>query len=222
VKKDPFDSYSFLEEHHSKLNFSPIYFFLTAPKRSELDKNTSPSLKIFQKLIQTTAKKYLVGIHPSVYSHSNKPSLQIEKDLLTSICNHPITKSRFHYLICRLPEDYRRLIEAGITDDYTMGYGTVNGFRASTSRSFLWYDLEKERTTTLRVHPFCWMDANAYYEQNMSTEEAYAELLSYLDAIKKVNGTMMTVAHNHLLGTDSKCKGWGEMYRRFLEEAANK
>ena len=221
LKKDPFDAYSFLEEHHTNFNYSPIYFFLTAPQRSELDKNISPYNKQFRKLIKHISRKSDIAVHPSVYSHSNKTALQIEKDLLASICHKKITKSRFHFLKCLLPEDYRRLIEAGITDDYTMGYGTVNGFRASTSRSFLWYDLEKEETTLLRIHPFCWMDANSCYELQMSPQEAYAELLTYMDQIKQVNGTMITVSHNHLLGDDSVFKGWKEMYGRFLEEVSH-
>ncbi len=221
LKKDPFDAYSFLDEKHDAFRLKPIYFFLTAPQRSELDKNISPYNKQFRKLIKHISKKSEIAVHPSVYSHSNKTALQIEKDLLASICNKTINKSRFHFLKCLLPEDYRRLIEAGITDDYTIGYGTVNGFRASTSRSFLWYDLEKEETTLLRIHPFCWMDANSCYELQMSPQEAYEELLTYMDQIKQVNGTMITVSHNHLLGDDSVFKGWKEMYGRFLEEVSD-
>lgn len=221
LQKDSFDSYSFLEKHHSKLKLSPLYFFLTAPVRSELDKNIHPSNKRFQKLIQETANKYEVGIHPSVYSHSRKPAIKTEKDLLSSISKKVISKSRFHFLKYLLPKDYRRLIEVGVADDYTMGYGTVNGFRASTSRSFIWYDLMKEEITSLRIHPFCWMDANSYYELQMSPQESYAELLTYIYQIKKVNGTMITVSHNHLLGDDSLFQGWKEMYVKFLEQVTD-
>ncbi len=221
LKKDPFDAYTFLDEKHDALLLKPVYFFLTAPKRSKLDKNISPYNKRLRRLIRDLSIKSEIAVHPSVYSHSDKNSLSTEKELLAFISNKVITKSRFHYLKCRLPEDYRRLIEAGVTDDYTMGYGTINGFRASTSRSFLWYDLEKEETTSLRIHPFCWMDANSCYEQQMDLQEAYAELLTYMDQIKQVNGTMITVSHNHLLGDDSVFKGWKEMYGRFLEEVTD-
>jgi len=64
-----------------------------------------------------------------------------------------ITQSRQHYIRFNLPEGYQRLIAAGITDDYSMGYGSVNGFRASVASSFYWYDLEKEVLSLIKHLP---------------------------------------------------------------------
>ncbi len=41
-----------------------------------------------------------------------------------------------------LPQTYAALIALGIHTDYSMGYGTHLGFRAGTSRSFYWYQLD--------------------------------------------------------------------------------
>ena len=67
-----------------------------------------------------------------------------------------------------------------MTDDYSMGYGSINGFRASVASSFYWYDLEKERQTNLRIHPFCFMDANSFYEQRQDPQQTFEELIHYL------------------------------------------
>jgi hypothetical protein len=99
-----------------------------------------------------------------------------------------------------------------------MGYGTVNGFRASTSSSFLWYDLEKEETTALRVHPFAYMEANSFYELHQSPEEALKEMQQLCTAVQKVNGTFITIFHNHMLATEPMFKGWREMYGKFVAE----
>jgi hypothetical protein len=98
-----------------------------------------------------------------------------------------------------------------------MGYGSINGFRASIASSFYWYDLKQEEQTQLLVHPFCFMDANAYYEQKLSAEEALQEMILYYQAVKDVNGTLITIWHNNFLGTDREFEGWREMYRRFVE-----
>lgn len=220
-EKDPFDSYDWLYELHQKNELKPLYFFLVAEERGELDKNISPQNKTLQQLIQHAFKNAEVGIHPSVYSNTAKEYLPKEKNILQQIIGQAVTKSRHHYLQVHVPHSYRALVAAGITDDYTMGYGTVNGFRASTSNSFLWYDLEKEETTLLRIHPFAFMEANSFYELHQSPEDALAELKQLYEEVKKVNGTFMTIFHNHFLGTDEMFAGWKEMYEAFVGELSS-
>jgi hypothetical protein len=139
-----------------------------------------------------------------------------EKDNLEEITKQSIIHSRQHYIRFNLPDAFRKLLAAGITNDYSMGYGTINGFRASIASPFYWYDLQKNEATNLLVHPFCFMDANSFYKQKFSSEQALEELLSYYNEIKKVNGTMITIWHNSFLGTDNLYKGWKEIYLKFL------
>jgi hypothetical protein len=216
-QQDPYDSYDWLNKLHQRYQFAPVYFFLVAEEHSDLDKNISPKKKALQQLINQTKQSYEVGVHPSVYSNTAKEYLLREKNTLQQIIHQPITKSRHHYLLQHIPHSYRELTAAGITDDYTMGYGTVNGFRASTSNSFLWYDLENETDTQLRIHPFGFMEANSFYELEQSPEEALNELIQLKDEVQKVNGTLVTVFHNHFFGTDALYAGWREMYEQFLQ-----
>ena len=217
IIKDPFDVYEYIDELHKKFQLKPIYFFLTARKNSVYDKNISPKNNAMASLIKSHAKKYTVGIHPSWQSGDNIYLLQKEINEIENIIERPINISRQHYIRFNLPEGYGRLLENKITEDHSMGYGSINGFRASVASSFFWYDLLSEQQTTLRIHPFCFMDANSFYEQHLTPHEAYNELMEYYFICKKVNGTLITIWHNHLLGTDKLYKGWAEMYERFLE-----
>jgi hypothetical protein len=99
-----------------------------------------------------------------------------------------------------------------------MGYGTVNGFRASTSQSFLWYDLEREKGTNLRVHPLAWMDANSYYEQKLNANDAREEFEYYHQVIQKVKGTFISVSHNHLVAKGSEWETWPQQYNQLLNQ----
>jgi hypothetical protein len=215
-KQDPFDCYHWLQELHQTHQLSPIYFFLVAGERGELDKNISPKSKALQQLIQQTKQVAELGLHLSVHSNTAKECLLKEKNILQQIIRQPITKSRHHYLQIHVPHSYRELLAADITDDYTMGYGTVNGFRASTSNSFLWYDLEREQATQLRIHPFAFMEANSFYELRQKPEQALEELWQLTAEVKQVNGTLITVFHNHFLGTDALFAGWRQMYGQFV------
>ncbi|HTH31968.1 MAG TPA: polysaccharide deacetylase family protein [Lacibacter sp.] len=217
-ENDPYDTYVWLQQLHEQYALQPIYFFLLAERNNEYDKNISPRKTALQQLISSTAAKATVALHPSTESAVNPGALKKEKELLQWIVRKPITQTRNHYIQFHLPHSYRSLIENGFTNEYSMGYGTVNGFRASTSHSFLWYDLEKEETTSLRVHPFAYMEANSFYELHQSPEEAVKEMEKLCEEVKKVNGTFITIFHNHMLGTEPMFKGWKEMYETFVVE----
>jgi uncharacterized protein DUF7033 len=217
LKKDPFDSFEWMNELHEKYHLQPIYFFLVAEKNGVYDKNILPSTKAIKELIKQHAEKYSIGIHPSWQSGDDKSLLKKEIRYLENTARKKITQSRQHYIRFNLPEGYHQLIEDGITDDHSMGYGSINGFRASVASSFYWYDLKKEEETNLRVHPFCYMEANSYYEQKLSAAEAYNEMMHYYNACKSVDGTFISIWHNHFLGNDPLYKGWKETYIKFLE-----
>ena len=111
---------------------------------------------------------------------------------------------------------YRQLLAFGITNDYSMSYSSINGFRASIATPFYWYDLEAEQETTLLLHPFCFMDANAYYEQQQSAEETWEELQYYHHVVKRVGGSLYTIWHNPFLGPGPAFKNWRAVYERFV------
>lgn len=217
-QEDPFDSYEWLDELHKKHQLNPLYFFLLAQRNKDYDKNILPRKKALQKLIQQHNSKYAVAIHPSWQSGDKAELLKDEIAILEKLSGSKVNKSRQHYIRMTLPETYRRLIEAGITEDYSMGYGSINGFRASYCLPYKWYDLQKEETTSLTIYPFCYMDANSYYEQHHNPEEALTEMEHYYQITKEVNGLLITIWHNHVLGTGKMFKGWREMYKTAIEK----
>lgn len=216
-KKDPFDTYAWLDELHDKYKLTPLYFFLLAAQNKLYDKNISPRSKYMRNLVKAHAAKYLLGIHPSWQSGDNKELLTTEIKTLKQLTGKPVTASRQHYIRMTLPITYRLLIDNGITDDYTMGYGSINGFRASIASSFYWYDLEKEIKTNLLIHPYCFMEANSYFEQHYSADQAAQELQGYHDIIKKVNGRLITIFHNHFITERPAWAAWRKMYAEFLK-----
>ena len=228
IQKDPFDTYAYLDGLHQKYNLHPTCFFLVAEKNGEYDKNISPHKDAMWQLVKLHAKKYSIGLHPSWQSGDSFSLLEKEKTQLEAMAGQTasagqtgITSSRQHYIRFNLPGGYQRLTGAGITDDYSMGYGSINGFRASVASAFFWYDLEKEQQTPLRIHPFCFMEANSYYEQKLSAPETYNELMHFYDQCKAVNGTLITIWHNNFLGDDKIFAGWRSVYERFLAQLEN-
>jgi hypothetical protein len=218
-QKDPFDNYDWLVQLHGKYALQPIYFFLMAKKNSLYDKNILPVIKAMQQLVVQHAEKYSIGLHPSWHSGDDASLVKEEKNNLENISGLQIKKSRQHYLRFKLPQGYRRLIDAGLENDYSMGYATINGFRASVASSHFWYDVDKEKQTKLRIHPFCYMDSTAIYAKQLPADEAYHEMLYYYNACKGVNGTLITILHNHFLGSDKT--DWRNIYEKFLDKISS-
>lgn len=216
LKKDPFDSYEYLRDLHQLYHLDPVYFFLVAPSGSQYDKNVSPYNHSMWQLIKRHAKKYRIGLHPSWKSNDNIAILKKEKKILETAGDTAITRSRQHYIKFTLHHTFERLAEVGITDEYSMGYGSINGFRASVASSFFWYNLQTETTTALQLHPFCFMDANSFYEQKQNPADSLAELMHYYEVCKKVNGQMITIFHNNFLGTGMQFAGWRALYENFI------
>ena len=218
IKKDPFDCYEFLRSLHKEYQMDPVYFFLVASSRSNYDKNISPYNHNMWRLLKRHAKIYSVGLHPSWSSNEKEGLLKKEKRTLETAGNIQITQSRQHYIKFSLPQTFEKLIQVGITDDYSMGYGSINGFRASVASSFIWYNLATEKASTFRIHPFCFMDANSFYEQKQNAAESFSELMYYYEICKKVNGNFISIFHNNFLGTDKLYAGWREMYVKFISQ----
>ncbi|MBK8146093.1 MAG: polysaccharide deacetylase family protein [Bacteroidetes bacterium] len=209
-EKDPYDSYDFLDDLHAQYSLNPIYFFLVG-KNGRLDKNLAFENGHMQKVFNRISKKYLVGIHPSYQSHKDTQILQSEIAKIKS------TRSRQHYIRFTLPTTYQHLIDQGITEDYSMGYGSINGFRASTSFPFHWFNVSKNEVTVLKVYPFCYMECNSFFEQKLTASQSKDEMLHYFHEVQKVEGTLISIWHNFSLGSDPLWAGWREIYADVLQ-----
>ncbi len=217
-EQDPFDVYEWLDSLHLYCRMRPYYFMLAAARRKGVDGNTPRSGPGLQDLVRYHAVGSRLGVHPSWQSGDRDMVLKDEIEWMEKISGQKMIRSRQHYIRFTLPQTYRRLLQCGIVQDFSMGYGSINGFRASAASSFYWYDLEKEEMTGLRLFPFCFMDANAYYEQHYTAGQAMTELMHYYHQVRKVNGLMVTIWHNSILGRDIEFAGWKEVYEVFLKE----
>jgi hypothetical protein len=217
-RQDPFDCFEWLDAWHLYCRLKPLFFFLVAKRTSRYDKNNDHRTKAFRELIHYYGDAYHIGWHPSWQSGDDTSLLQEELQWLESAACQKITQSRQHYIRFSLPVTYRRLIQTGVEKDFSMGYGSINGFRASVCSPFYWYDLANETTTPLQLYPFCFMDANSLFEQKQTPKQTYEELLQYYERVKHYKGVFVPIWHNFILGTDPQFKGWREIFELFMKE----
>jgi hypothetical protein len=216
LRKDPYDTYKYILESYKGL-LSRIRFFFLIGDRNQYDKNVSHKNKSFRELIVGISSICEVGIHPS-FASNHKPWLfEKEIDRLENIIQKPVTQSRQHYLKLRFPNTYQQLLKSGITDDYTMGFARMAGFRAGTCTTFPFFDLTLNRSTELMIHPFLMMDVSLKNHLHLNAEKAGLLVEKLMAEVKKVDGTFISLWHNESLRDSGQWAGWRKVFEQILE-----
>ncbi len=220
LQNDPYDTYKYiLETYRGFLNY--IHFFFLIGDRNKYDKSVSHKNKRFRQLIASLSSVCEVGIHPS-YASNMKPWLfEKEKERLENIIQRPVTHSRQHYLKLRFPRTYQNLVNLEITDDYTMGFASLAGFRAGTCTPFPFFDLSRNHCTELIVHPFQVMDVTLKNYLHLDPEEAGELIQKLMLEIRKVNGTFISLWHNESLKDSGQWLDWRKIFEQVLQTGLN-
>jgi hypothetical protein len=214
IMKDPFDTYDkiiSLKEHN--IDFKMFWLLGDFAK---YDRNISHRSSKHKKLIQRLSKHAEIGIHPSVKSNSYDFFLHNEIERLERILGQNVSSSRQHFLILKFPITYQTLLNQEITDDYTMGYSDLVGFRAGTARPFQWFDLIKNETTKLTIHPFVYMDITLNEHMKLSIDQAIEKITALYNEIKQFGGSFSFIWHNETIGNYDIWKGWSEVFDKSI------
>lgn len=155
--------------------------------------------KDFRKLFTLCEENNVsIGLHPSYQAGLDKGLIVVEKKLLDEAFGQSSVYTRNHFLRSREPEDFHALLEAGLNEDFTMGYADVAGFRLGTCRAVRWIDPVKMELTSLVLHPITIMDSTLDDERYMKlrTEEAFSFSKKLIDQVRKFNGDLVLLWHN--------------------------
>jgi len=218
--KDPYDKLELLVRDAEKLQ-SKLYCFLLFPsKKSRPQDRSGLDEKFpFKKEILKWGNRIIWGLHPSLYSNHSAEIILREKKQMEELVEQPIEISRQHFLNLCFPDTYRALIDAGISEDHSMGFHDLPGFRAGTSRPFYWYDLEREEITTLKVHPLVFMDASVKHHMAAGPTESCELVSQLMEETYTTNGIFSYLWHNSSLSGFDGWKDYRRVYEFIIERA---
>ncbi len=220
LEADPYNTYEWQLSIRNKYHLKQIYFFLVGDY-GEYDKNIPiEGSRRFQTLIKSIADYADVGVHPSYASNKNKDQLRKEIRRLSKLLKREVTKSRQHFLKITFPDTYRNLLEFDIQEDYSLGYASEIGFRASICSPFNFYDLDLDIETKLKLIPFMLMDGTMKDYMKLSPEESIKRAKELVDEVKAVNGTFVTLWHNQSVNDRDAWKGWRNVYEAIVDYAS--
>ena len=215
---DPYDAYHQIFEIHKKYKVNAI-FFIHAGKYGKYDKNIPLKSKRFKSLLNNLVLQGKIGVHPSYKSNFKPNYIKQEINNLSKIINKEILKSRQHFLMLKFPFTYRNLINAGIKEDYTMGYAEEPGFRAGTCSPFYFFDLKTNKKTNLKVFPFAVMDGTLNGYKSLNHSEAQIVVKDLIKSVKQVNGNFITIWHNSSFNKYNIWRGWEDFYNNLVNDA---
>lgn len=215
-KRDPYDTYAYLFKTLEEMRGQVLFFFHVG-NYGRYDRPVSWKNRVYRQLIREVAMHFRVGIHPSYLSSSEGSNRRVmtEKGRLSKIIGSEITSSRQHYLRLNIPETYRALIQSGITEDYSMGYAEITGFRAGICTPFRFYDLEEDKETTLTIYPVPVMDVTLRNYMGLSAEDALQTVANLRQEIQNAGGMLVVSWHNESVTNEGE---WAD-YRIVFEQA---
>lgn len=128
-----------------------------------------------------------IGLHSSYYGEIKQP----------------MALHRSHYLRCSIKQ-MQCLVDFGVTDDYTMGFADVAGFRLQTCRPVRWINPETMTLTPLTLHPLTVMDCTLSRENymNLSEDEAFYYTQRLIDKVRQNGGELTLLWHNSNMGDE--------------------
>lgn len=214
IADDPFYTFPWLLQQGSSLQnvigkkrCESIFFFKSSGSSVQDKPQYRLQSKEVQKLLHLCREgETHIGMHSSWDAGKTPSLIALEKKKLELHCRQPIRYNRHHYLSLREPEDTAWIEKAGITDDFTMGYADVAGFRLGTSRPVHWINPENKRiSSSLLLHPLTLMDCSLSEPgyMNFSYEEALEYSLQLVGQVAEANGELVLLWHNDLVATNN-------------------
>lgn len=206
-KHDPVYTFPWLKEQDEAVRIilgpercTPIYFFMGCKKTPPFDNGYISNRKRTEALLrELSGDGREIGYHVSYAASLDKSQVRPELDRVAELAERPVTSVRNHYLASREPEDFYSLLDAGLTDDFTMGYADEAGFRLGTCRPVRWIDPIKRTVTPLTLHHLTVMERmldGPVYMNIQSEEIAFAVVNELLRAAYTHGGEAALLWHS--------------------------
>jgi len=219
-EKDPFDTYDYIFQTCSNNLLKSVFFFLLGDE-SRFDKSIPFDNEAYRELIKSIAAKTETGIHLSYKSHTSTGRTRMEIERLEKIIDKKVVRNRFHYLRFYFPDSYQRLVNIGITEDYSMGYASRNGFRAGICTPYYFFNIRKNETTGLKIFPFAFMDSTFAHYHKTDSETALNEIRQLMRYVYETGGSFYGLWHNSSFAGSKEWKGYHHVFETVAEEASS-
>jgi hypothetical protein len=186
----------------------PCYLFALMKDRGKYGRKTFYPLTAYYRYLRNSDSA-IVGLHPSYDTYFNYNQLIKEKKRLEKALKKTgIIASRQHFLRMCVPETFRHLEAAGFREDFTVAFAHAPGFRSGTAVPYYFYDLERDETSKLLLHPTVVMDASLIGHSDLRPEAALEKIKRLIDECRQSGGDFVSLWHNSNLAGNANNNPW--------------
>lgn len=199
LENNPFFTFPWLLEQDARLENARKIYFLRSPLFPEY--YDRPYLRIdsrdMRALVKTLQNHNVeLGLHVSYASAEHLELVKQEKTSIEKVTGKPLTANRNHYLRLTSNNQLDALIEAGIKEDFTIGFAEMPGFRMGTCRPVKYINPDTLEVTDLVLHPLTMMDGSFSKYSQMGYTKAYETACRLIDEVRKHGGELVMLWHN--------------------------
>lgn len=196
IHKDPAFTFPWMMKQDAQVPNANIIFFLKDTRGKGIDYPQYKTSLINH--LSTVNQPLNTRKKQAVYFGLHSSALEAEAIAYRgNISPIDYTLHRSHYLSCSV-DRMQKLVDFGVTDDYTMAFPDQAGFRLQTTRPVRWINPKTMTLTSLTLHPLTLMDvtlSNTKY-MNLSEDEAYFCAEKILSKTRQFNGEVNLLWHN--------------------------
>ena len=209
IHDDPYYTYPWMVRQDTSVpNAQMLYFVKFTEGKGydypQYDLQGKDFYRIYDRLADHGAQ---FGIHSSYYGELRHIKYQLN--------DFRYTFHRSHFLRGGITF-FKKLVNKGFTDDFTMGFADHVGFRLQTTRAVRWINPLNYRLTDLVLHPLNIMDCTLSDPKymNLSEDEAYFVCEQLIDKVRMHHGDLCLLWHNHMFTPDTYHKS---LYSKVLK-----
>lgn len=202
-----FNQDGMLQQAIGKEKCESVFFFRAGGKTRQDKPHYSLKNKDLGHLLNESIRnKATIGLHSSYQAGVNPSFIKAEKKKLENRIGTSVHLNRHHFLACREPEDMDRIEASGLTDDFTMGYADIAGFRLGTCHPVHWINPSTRRLSSLIIHPLTIMDCSLEEDKYMGLnyESALAYCRALAGQVSNAGGELILLWHNSVILENSE------------------
>ena len=214
ISKDPYLEYDFITDEFKKINIDILSFFSFTQHSFDIGA-VSIFNSSYKLLIKNISDKIPLSLLVSGFAQKNIKVLKSEMNNLSNLTHRSSQKVRLDLGIISISETYPILVQNEVIEDYSMGYVDKNGYRASTSVPFYYYDLMNEVQSPLKVYPVV---INEFALRKLSVKDAFEVFREYFSNLPLKKSTFCFVFTSKIVSKIPENSMWRSSFLKFINE----